>query len=357
MTPAIPISDAAPAEATQSRRKGLLTLAAKGLALVAATAASVAAICFLIPDANDYSKASLLKHAALRADVPRKIVLVGGSNLAFGIDSTLIREATGCPVVNMGMNGYFGVRYMLSEVRNNLRPGDVVVMAWEWDNYFKSVDGAPQALLAVTKTNLSAFAYLDRDQLAAVIGSYPAVAQQKVIRVFFQAREFVKSLYIPGYGKEMEDDYGLLIRRIESVSGFTPEGDLVSHLGVTWPAELESGLDLVNLPPDKEIVPLMEEFVTEVEARGVAAMVSFTPIIDYYYAAQKREIDRISAELQANPKLKVPRPASGYVFPRSQHFDTVYHLNAEGREARSRKLADDLLATFGDRARCGPPTS
>lgn len=351
MTTTIPLSETAENTSISQRRPGVLSLAAKGFALVVAAAASVVAICVLIPDANDYAKATLLKHAALKADVPRKIVLVGGSNLAFGIDSTLIREATGCPVVNMGMNGYFGARYMLSEVRDDLRPDDLVVVAWEWDNYFKSVDGDPGSLLAATKTNPAAFGYLDSSQIISVARKYPEIAQHKVIRLLFEAREYVKSLYIPGYGKDEGGPRGL-IQSIESLSGFTPDGDLVSHLGVKWPANLEYGLDLVNTPADQEIIPLMVDFVEDVGARGVVTMISFTPVIDYYYADQRREIDRISAELQANPKLNVPRPASDYVFPPSQHFDTVYHLNAEGRAIRSRMLAEDILATFGDRARC-----
>jgi hypothetical protein len=355
MMTAVSPTDAAGKAEARPRRHGPASLVAKGAALVLATAASVVAICTLVPDVNDYAKATLLKHAALRADTPRKIVLVGGSNLAFGVDSTLIREATGCPVVNMGMNGHFGARYMLAEVRDNLRSGDLVIIAWEWDNYFKSVDGAPGALFAVTKTNPEAFSYLTLGQLAGVAGQYPAVAQQKVIRLLFDAREFVKSLYIPGY-EGGEHEARRLIRQIESLAGFTPEGDLVSHLGVKWPANFEYGLDLVELAADDQIVPLMVDFSNDMKAKGVAAMVSFTPIIDYYYADQKREIDRISMDLQSNPDLKVPRPASEFVFPPSQHFDTVYHLNAEGRAIRSRMLAEDILKTFGDRARCGTTT-
>jgi hypothetical protein len=143
------------------------------------------------------------------------------------------------------------------------------------------------------------------------------------------------------------------IEEIESLAGFTKDGDLTSHLGVQWTEEREQGIDLVNTPPNRDIIPLMVDFVTDVEKRGVAAMISFTPVIRDFYATQHREIDRVSAELSSNPKLKVPRPASEFVFPSNQHFDTVYHLNAEGRGIRSRMLADDILAQFGDRARCG----
>jgi hypothetical protein len=326
------------------RKSGLSTLLCKGAGLAALTAGCVLAICIGVPDGNDYAKASVLKHTALDRDVPRQIVLVGGSNLAFGVDSTVIRKATGCPVVNMGMNGYFGPKFMLSEVKPNLRPGDVVVIAWEYDNYYKTIEGTSDDLLMVTKSNPSAFAYLDLGQIAGVIGRYPYVAQQKVLRLMTDAR----ALFKPQHKAT-----GPSIEEIESLAGFTKDGDLTSHLGVQWTKEREQGIDLVNTPPDRDIVPLMVDFATDVEKRGVAVMISFTPVIQDFYVEQRKEIDRISAELAANPKLKVPRPASEFVFPSSQHFDTVYHLNAEGRAIRSRMLADDIIAQFGDRARCG----
>jgi len=332
------------APAQDQRKRGLAALLLKGAAFTSLTAGCVLAICVGVPDGNDYAKASVLKHSALNRDVPRKIVLVGGSNLAFGIDSTIIRETTGCPVVNMGMNGYFGPKFMLSEARPNLRPGDVVVIAWEYDNYYKTIEGASDDLLMVTKANPNTFAYLDLSQIAGVIGRYPYVAQQKILRLMTWARSMFKP---------KTKAAGPSIEEIESLAGFTKDGDLTSHLGVQWTEAREQGIDLVNTPPNRDIIPLMVDFVTDVEKRGVAVMISFTPVIRDFYATQRREIDRVSAELSSNPKLKVPRPASEFVFPSNQHFDTVYHLNAEGRGIRSRMLADDILAQFGDRARCG----
>lgn len=326
------------------RRHGPAILALKGMALAAFTAGCVLAICIGVPDGNDYAKASVLKHMALNRNVPRQIVLVGGSNLAFGVDSQVLQKATGCPIVNMGMNGYFGPKFMLSEVKPSLRPGDVVVIAWEYDNYYKAIEGTPDDLLMVTKANPNAFVYLDMSQIAGVIGRYPYVAQQKILRLMTDARAILKPTHKAA---------GPSIEEIESLAGFTKDGDLTSHLGIQWTEQREQGIDLVNTPPNREIIPLMVDFVTEVEKRGTTVMVSFTPVIQDFYAKQRREIDRVSAELSANPKLKVPRQASDFVFPSNQHFDTVYHLNAEGRAIRSRMLADDILAQFGDRARCG----
>src|SRR5690554_8180171 len=72
------------------------------LALAVLVYLAALALVLLVPEQNDYALASNLKHDRLEALSGNRVVLVGGSNLAFGIDSKAIEAAVGCPVVNMG---------------------------------------------------------------------------------------------------------------------------------------------------------------------------------------------------------------------------------------------------------------
>ncbi|KCZ87533.1 hypothetical protein HHI_15828 [Hyphomonas hirschiana VP5] len=342
------LPDQAQTEAPKVSRFGPLVLAAQAAGVVAAAFLTSMAVAIFVPDGTDYAEASILKHNLLAADVPKKIVLVGGSNLAFGADSTVIEDVTSCPVVNMGMNGYFGVRFMLEEVKPDLRAGDIVVIAWEYDSFYKSVDGANTDLLMVTKANTDALQFLTPTQKLGVLGRYPYVAQQKIIRLLGDGYEAFAGLF--GASEDHSDPTG--IGAIESLGGFTPEGDLVSHLGKTWEFDLEDGLDVTNLPLDEDILPMMDAFVREMNTRGVNVMISWTPIIDDYYARHTAEIERLNAQMEEIPSFLIPRPARDFVFPPSQHFDTVYHLNAEGRAIRSKMVADDIVTVFGDDAFC-----
>jgi len=58
----------------------------------------------------------------VRLPTPR-IVLIGGLNLTFGVVSKLLRSRTACEIVNLGFNGYPGVRCMLAEASPLLRRG------------------------------------------------------------------------------------------------------------------------------------------------------------------------------------------------------------------------------------------
>jgi hypothetical protein len=327
---------------------GILSVVVPVAALLLAAYATTVAISFGIPDDTDYAKASILKHDKLASDKGKKIVLVGGSNLSYGVDSTVLKEATHCPVVNMGMNGYFGVRYMLEEVKPDLHEGDIVVIAWEYDSFYKSVDGTSTDLLMVTKTNPAAFRFLSTDQVLGVLGSYPYVAQQKLLRVGRDAMDGITQLL----GGEPRNNDTAWVEAVEGYASFTPDGDLSGHIGRTWDEEVSEGLDMSALPMDENVLPLMEAFVKEMNARGVKVMVSWSPLADTFYEKHKAAVEQLSAQMMAIPEFRIVRPAHDYVFPISQHFDTVFHLNAEGRPIRSRMLADDILTEFGDDAIC-----
>lgn len=316
----------------------LLVLSSSALALL-----TVLALVFGVPDKNDYGLASVLKHDRLDALVGNKIVLVGGSNLAFGVVSPKIEERTGCPVVNMGMNGYFGVRFMLEEVKPSLRQGDVVVVAFEWDNYFKSIDGSPVNLFGLAKSNPQALTFMTWKQRfdAAVMG-IPLAAQAKVRR----AIAGVVSLVRP---PREEDDK--LINQIESLAGFTADGDLVSHIGVRWPGDFEQAILGDHVDPD--VVPTIAAFADDMQERGVRVIVSFTPYMDTAFAERPEPIEKAFAQIQAAMPGLTPSRPQDYLFDASQHFDTVYHLNDEGRHVRSERLAADIIK--GDPATCGGP--
>ena len=68
-------------------------------------------------------------------DQPR-VILLGGSNIAFGVDSRAIADSLHCHVINMGLHGGIGMRYPVEDCLQYVRPCDVVVMQLEYGNFF-----------------------------------------------------------------------------------------------------------------------------------------------------------------------------------------------------------------------------
>ena len=311
-------------------------LLAKGVGLAAGTFALLSAVVFLVPEGNDYGLATVMKHERLARDVPRKIVFIGGSNLAFGMDSGMVEKQTGLPVVNMGMNGYFGVRFMLEEAKPKLKAGDIAVLSFEYDNFYKSVDGTSSDLLIVVKSRPKSFEFLTWGQRLGLVETMPFVAQQKVLRLVREGGRRIRDAVGGGGGHEP------YIESIETLAGFEEHGDLRSHWGVEWKKEREPGIDITKTPRDNEVVGLLQAFATEMKARGVTVVVSYTPLLRSFYELHKGGLEALHGTLVAAPPLLVPSPPSEFVFDERLFFDTVYHLTKEGTPLRARKVARDL---------------
>src|SRR6266576_1729813 len=85
---------------------------------------------------DNYLAAVLEKDRLIRTTPSPKIILVGGSNLAFGIDSRMMKDSLGVNVVNMGLYAKLGLRYMLAQVKPYIRRGDVVIIVPEYDQFY-----------------------------------------------------------------------------------------------------------------------------------------------------------------------------------------------------------------------------
>ena len=99
---------------------------------------------------------------AAESDKPR-LILVGGSAAAFGVDGALLaRELPDYQPVNFGLYAALGTRVMLDLSIKELRPGDLVVIMPEQqrqalsdtvgaDAFWQAVDGDFSALAACTR--------------------------------------------------------------------------------------------------------------------------------------------------------------------------------------------------------------
>ncbi len=333
---------------TRGHGRDSFVLLVKGGCLLVIACLTVTALAWFVPEGNDYGRAVLLKHRRLASLPSPKIVLVGGSNLSFGIDSPMIQRATGCPVANMGINGFFGSRYMFEEVRPFLRSGDMVVIAFEYDTFFKSVDGTPEDLLVVVKNNPVSFTYLTPKQRLALVSRLPFVAQRKVVRLVEEGVGAVEASIVR---RSEEATTEIDIAAIESFAGFSAEGDIVSHLAVEWPYARDH--DGWSDEIDSEIVGLMRDFTVDMRARGVDVMISYTPLVRRIYSRYQSTIDAVHAMIVAASPLNAPSPPAEFTFDDSMFFDTVFHLNGRGRPLRTRRLIQDIEQQFNTQGRCG----
>ena len=106
------------------------------IAVFALLQAGVFAVLVLLSLPPDNLHAAAIDKERLLRDAPSpRVVLVGGSAMAFGVDSEALAEDLGGDyrVVNMGLHAGLGLDFLLNETLDGLREGDVVVISPEYD--------------------------------------------------------------------------------------------------------------------------------------------------------------------------------------------------------------------------------
>lgn len=76
-----------------------------------------------------------LKTRAAESERQPKLILIGGSSTLFGISAKQIRSEAGIPTVNFGLHASLGAPYMLWLVEKVLKPGDTVLLIFEYYSY------------------------------------------------------------------------------------------------------------------------------------------------------------------------------------------------------------------------------
>ena len=65
-----------------------------------------------------------------------RIIFIGGSNLAFGTNSQMIKDSLGLNPVNTGLHASLGLKYMLDNTYRYIKKGDIVVVAPEYEHFY-----------------------------------------------------------------------------------------------------------------------------------------------------------------------------------------------------------------------------
>jgi hypothetical protein len=290
---------------------------------------------------DSYLAAVLEKDRIIRNTPSPKIILVGGSNLAFGIDSKQIEDSLGLHVVNMGLYAKLGLKYMLAQVRPYIKAGDVVLVVPEYDQFYGDFANGDNTLN-------TALLYAPADRIPDFIRSYSIVDVVLRPRVENARRSFLRAV-AAAVGKENQlfpQDTNTVYNR----KSFNQYGDAVTHLGRK--GMNPDSIFVKPLPPMKEFnrgtlddLNDIQETAKQVKAR---AYFMFPSYIDRSYVINIAAIDSLRRKLETGMKMPIVGTAQDFVFPKSWFYDTRYHLNATGRQERTVRLIR-ILRSVGSR--------
>ncbi len=265
--------------------------------------------------------AKIDKDALLKESPSPRLIMVGGSNLSFGINSQRIKDALNLNPINTGIHAAIGLKYMMDDVLDHIKPGDLVVISPEYHQFYGDMTyGHNELLRIVVDVDRESLNNLNRKQWLKILPHFPkfSLSKLKPSEYFFQQ------------DKENE---------VYERRAFNEYGDVDLH----WsrpPKKFEPyGLSHDNF--NETVIQYMLDFQENVIQKGAKLYVTFPGYQEASFEKGKKGISKIKQKLIDNNFILLGSPER-YKIPNNMTYDTPYHLNKEGVELRTQKLIEDL---------------
>lgn len=282
----------------------------------------------IIPDKS--SKVENLNYSIIdkqmllqRTGCPR-LILVGGSNLSFGIDSKKIHDSLSINVINTAIQAGYGLEFILEYISPYIKDGDTIILAPEYELFLgKGTLGNSRTLLQAIDAIPSIFSLLS---LREVLSLPKAIPKYSLWKISIYLQSFVKS-------KVASKETGLYERR-----SFNSFGDVDAHWNkpsqIIKSTALEGNFNPVALK-------ILKDFRKIIEMKNGRLYMSY-PSLNYgSYKLSEVKIRIVEQELIKNNFVILGNPER-YSFPDKLYFNTCYHLNKKGVDIRTELLVQDL---------------
>ncbi|MCF0143387.1 MAG: hypothetical protein HUJ75_08435, partial [Parasporobacterium sp.] len=276
------------------------------------------------PRYEDGYNASLIdKTARLKSINEPKIILVGDSNLVFGIDSALMEEELGMPVVNMGLHGGLGWAFSMEAARQNINEGDIVVLSQVG---YSDDDTIPDPALAwiTLENHLDLWPILRARDWPLMLQALPTYALKTIN---FAITDPEGSIASGAYARSEFNKYGDNVFERDSLPGFDFYDSSVT---LTIPKVNDINIDRIN------------EFKKYCDEKGATLLVTLYPVAMGDVSPSEAEYEAFEEELKTMTEAPVISEFSDYYFGYDCFFDTKYHLKNEAAKVRTRSLIRDL---------------
>lgn len=270
---------------------------------------------------SNYMQGYRLKCELLENTESPRIIFVGGSNLAFGLDSKRIEDSLKINVVNYGLHAGIGLIFMLDDVSGYVRQGDILVIAPEYNHFYESI-------------NIETFTYVQ------------AIAHWKKLHLldFYQWMKLMKGLPVLfAYTSPSSPHEG-----VYSYSSFNEYGDVVGHWGKEGKGDLIVIPKVIDVPFDKKFGKYFLRKVNELDEK--CKVVVIPPICrETAYQVMKNNIDEIADFLEQGSHPFIVHPCE-HVLPDEYAYDTDYHMNYKGVQKYTSFVIEELKPIVLDAA-------
>lgn len=254
------------------------------------------------------------------------IMFVGGSSLAFGLDTKTLSQELDRPAYNFGFHAGLKRDFYLNAVKANIMKGDVIVLAFEYGLYIEdlmteditwySIDNDIRLIKCIPSSDrFNLFRY------------YPIFLYKKISDALFDPHPVPKK---ESYRYDVFNEYGdVVVDKYENMR--TPEEiKNTAHIRIE-----KAGIS------DKAVKSL-REFKEYCERLGAEVYITFPCIDENAVKFIENDGKDLKMYLEKETGIKVISEVSDYILDTELFYDTDYHLNTNGVKIRTNMLIKDL---------------
>lgn len=273
----------------------------------------------LFPPAPSYIDAYKHKTALLNTTESPRLIFIGGSNLAFGLNSEAIQDSLGINVVNTGLHAGIGLRSMLDTSEPYLRKGDYVIIAPEYSQFYGTFDGGEVLANLSFREGLPFIRRLNLRQLSNVI-------------------EFLPETIITNLKVNLRRSNNQSSSPLYSFKGFNQFGDFTNHWNLTRQdfkiAEIKENFD-------SNAADYVARKAKIWSSMGITVYMEPPVVINSYYIKNFDKINTLKSELEKRGIGFIVDPKR-HVLSDTMAFDSPYHMSICGVRENTDRIIEDL---------------
>ena len=295
----------------------------------AVLAASVAAA----PDAygETYYAALKLKYQRLAETPGSRVVVIGGSSAAFGIDSKIVEQELGIPCVNFGLYAAFGLKCMLDLSLPELNRGDIVVIAPEYSSQMFSDYVGYSYLLQAMEGSPKMYAALGGEYMAGLLESMPSFLSDK---------------------RELAATGGLKPSGVYARSAFDSYGDIIYDRPENIMDGMVSGDNLPQIGPEivtNSFADMINDYTAQARAKGASVYFGFCPVNAFSVElAEDIDLDGFQQALEEKLDCEILSSLDDHILDAGYFYDSNFHMNNAGVVCNTVLLVNDIKRVQGN---------
>lgn len=258
-----------------------------------------------------------------KTNVP-KIIIVGGSNAAFGLDQQMLEEATGYKVVNLGLHAGFNQLFHSELSKANINQGDIILLAYEYswcdEGQFETI--GTELVMSGIDSDIELYKYMPAKTWPSILGYLGTFACKK-------------NTFVPVEGQYSREAFD----RDTGQMTFSREYNMSDYRAQI---ELYGTVDLSNAAISDATVEYLKKYKLFIEQKGAEVYFVAPPLLresitcslDAFENIKKLEEEIIGIPYISNPK--------DYLYSETLMSNSIYHCNNRGEKERTRQLINDL---------------